>query len=191
MLDVGGGSTEYAAGDGPLPEDVVSCEIGAVRLTEAVPALAGGDAPVGDKVVEQARAAARDALAPLAKCAAVERLALVGGSATTAAAIVRGRATPAGTQPLTRADLQRTLERLLGMNLEERRVVTGMKPQRADILPAGIVLIDTAMEVLGKDEAVATTADLLLGVLLQERDAVAGQRPPPRAGSKTQRGMRP
>jgi len=191
VLDVGGGSTEYAAGDSPSPENVVSCELGAVRLTEAVPELAGGGSPVAEAIVEQARAAARKALAPLGTCAPVERLALVGGSATTTAAIARGRAIPAASQTLTRADLQRTLERLLGMNLEERKAVAGMKAQRADILPAGIVLIDTAMEILGKDEAIATTADLLLGVLLQERDAVAGQRPVSRAGSKTQRGMRP
>ncbi|MGB6951163.1 MAG: hypothetical protein WBE15_04380, partial [Candidatus Cybelea sp.] len=37
VLDVGGGSTEYAAGTSTEPESVISCEIGAVRLTEAVP----------------------------------------------------------------------------------------------------------------------------------------------------------
>lgn len=77
------------------------------------------------------------------------------------------------------------------MKLEDRKAVAGMKPQRADILPGGIIVLDEAMAAIGREQAVATTADLLLGVLLLERDASAGQRPAVRAASKTQRGFRP
>jgi exopolyphosphatase / guanosine-5'-triphosphate,3'-diphosphate pyrophosphatase len=191
VLDIGGGSTEYATGDSPQPEKLVSCEIGAVRLTEAVPALAGRDGAAGDAAVAQARELAREALKPIAEPGAVERIAVVGGTATTAAAIVRGRATPPQSYRLTRADLQRTLERLLKITLEERKTVPGMRPQRADILPGGIIVLNTALEILGRDEAVATTADLLLGVLLQERDAAGGPAQPVRAASATRRGFRP
>ena len=52
-----------------------------------------------------------------------------------------------------------------------------MKPQRADILPAGIIVLDAALEILGRDDAIATTADLLLGILLQERDGAGGSSP--------------
>jgi exopolyphosphatase / guanosine-5'-triphosphate,3'-diphosphate pyrophosphatase len=175
VLDVGGGSTEYAIGTSTEPEKVISCETGAVRLTEAVPELAGRDGAVKEESVERARAIARKALEPLAECAAVERLALVGGSATTTAGMLRGRRTAIDSYDLTRADLRRALERLLPMPLEERKKVAGMKPQRADILPGGIIAIETAMEIIGSDKAVATTSDLLLGILLQERDASVGQ----------------
>ena len=174
-----------------MPEKVISCEIGAVRLSEDVPELAGSDGPVAESAIERARALARKALEPLTEYSAVERLALVGGSATTTAAILRGRRTPITTQRLRRADLQHVLGLLTQMPLEERKKVPGMKPQRADILPAGIILLDTAMEIVGSDEAVATSADLLLGILLQERDASAGQRPTVHAASETRRGMRP
>jgi exopolyphosphatase/guanosine-5'-triphosphate,3'-diphosphate pyrophosphatase len=175
VLDVGGGSTEYAAGTTTEPEKVISCETGAVRLTEAVPELAGRDGAVKEDSVERARAIARKALEPLAECAAVERLALVGGSATTVAGMLRGRRAPIGSYDLSRADLQRALEHLLAMPLEDRKKIDGIKPQRADILPGGIIAIDTAMEIIGSDKAVATTSDLLLGILLQERDAKAVQ----------------
>jgi exopolyphosphatase/guanosine-5'-triphosphate,3'-diphosphate pyrophosphatase len=191
VLDVGGGSTEYATGDSLQPDKVVSCETGAVRLTEAVPALAGREGAVGDEAVSQARELAREALKPIGELAAVERVALVGGSATTTAAIVRGRATRPTAYRITRADLQRTLERLLKMKLDERKTVPGMRPQRADILPGGIIVLDTALEIIGRDEAVATTADLLLGILMQERDATGGSAPPMRAASETRRGFRP
>lgn len=191
VLDLGGGSTEYACGDSPRPEKVVSCEIGAVRLTEAVPSLAGNAGAVSDADIEKARTLARDALKPIEECPGVEHLAFVGGTATTTAAIVRGKPGPAPTTTLTRLDLERTLERLRKMNLDQRKAVVGMRAQRADILPAGIVLLETALELLGRDAAVATTSDLLLGVLLQERDAAGGPAAPMRAGSATRRGFRP
>jgi exopolyphosphatase / guanosine-5'-triphosphate,3'-diphosphate pyrophosphatase len=191
VLDAGGGSTEYALGDSLKPEKVISCEIGAVRLTEAVPALGGRDGSVDDATLSKAGEIARKALEPLSECASVDRLAFVGGTATTAAAIARARSVPPATFPLTRTDLQRILERLLKMTLEERKKVTGMKPQRADILPAGIIVLDSALETLHHDRAIVTTADLLLGILLQERDRTGGPAEPSGARAETQRGFRP
>ncbi|MGA8574463.1 MAG: hypothetical protein WB609_02095 [Candidatus Cybelea sp.] len=191
VLDLGGGSTEFAAGDSATPDRVASCEIGAVRLTEEVPALAGDGGAVDTATVTRAREIARAALAPLRDCGELERLALVGGSATTTAAIVRARLTPAASYTLTRTDLQRTLERLLAMTLDERKNVVGMRAQRADILPAGIIVLDEALAILNLDQAIATTNDLLIGILLQERDAAGGAAPPARAGSEMRRGFRP
>ena len=188
VLDTGGGSTEYAAGTSTEPAAVISCEIGAVRLTEAVPELRGAGGAVGDDAIERARELAREALQPLAEQPAVEKLAFVGGSATTTAAIVRGKRTLLQAFPLDRAALQRVLETLRQLPLEERKKLEGMKPQRADILPAGIIVLETAMELLKCEKGVATTADLLLGVLLQERDA--GQRHAPPAAPKARRGIR-
>ncbi len=171
VVDTGGGSTEYAIGDGPIPGRTISCEIGAVRLTEALPALAGRDGLVDLDTIERARARARAALAPITDFRPIEKLALVGGSATTVASVVRGKSGKIERFELTRADLQRTLLRLCALSYEERKGIVGMKPQRADILPAGIIVLDTAFELLGRERAVATTADLLLGYLLQQRDA--------------------
>ena len=170
VIDTGGGSTEYAIGNGPEPERTVSCEIGAVRLTEAVHALSGMDGVVDLDTIERGRKIAREALAPIRDFRPIEKLALVGGSATTAAAVVRGKRTKVDRFELTRSDLQRTLVRLCALTYEERKEMVGMKPQRADILPAGIIVLETALDLLGRDRAVATTADLLLGYLLQQRD---------------------
>jgi exopolyphosphatase/guanosine-5'-triphosphate,3'-diphosphate pyrophosphatase len=158
-----------------------------VRLTEAVPALAGRDGAVDASTVARAREIARETLKPLAEPAAVERLALVGGSATTTAFVLKGRRAQVVSYPLTRADLQRTLDRLLQMNLDDRKGIAGLKPQRADILPAGIIVIDTALEILGHDRAIATTADLLLGILLEERDAAGGRTDERRPDTRTHR----
>lgn len=171
VVDTGGGSTEYAIGSGMHSDRAVSCEIGAVRLTEAIPALAGREGIVDIETIERARVIARDALTPLASFRACEKLVLVGGSATTAAAIVRGKKSAATEYELTRSDLQRTLVRLCGLDYEARKDVVGMRPQRADILPAGIIVLETVLDIVARDRAIATTSDLLLGYLLAQRDA--------------------
>jgi exopolyphosphatase/guanosine-5'-triphosphate,3'-diphosphate pyrophosphatase len=194
VVDTGGGSTEYAIGTSATPQRLTSCEIGAVRLTEAVPALAGRDGVVDLTTIERARAIARQALAPLRDYEPAERLAFVGGSATTTAAIVRARKGKIASYTVTRADLQKVLVRLCALSLKERKEVVGMKPQRADILPGGIIVLDTVMDIVKRDVAVATTADLLLGFLLLQRDAtpaMGGQRQPMHAGSESRRGFHP
>ena len=170
VIDTGGGSTEYAIGVGHAPERTVSCEIGAVRLTEAMPVLAGHHGTLDLDTIAKAKAIARKALEPIAGFRKVQKLAFVGGSATTTASVVYGKKTKFERIILSRTDLQRTLVRLAGMSNKERREVVGMKPHRADILPAGIIVLETALEMLGHETAVATTADLLVGYLLQQRD---------------------
>lgn len=171
VVDVGGGSTEYAVGDGPAPAQAVSCEVGAVRLTEMVPLLGGRDGVVDLDTIERARGICREALAPLAAFPKVGHVAFVGGSATTAARMLRGKKSNFDRYDLSRNDLQRALVRLCALSLKERRELDGMKPQRADILPAGIIVLETVLDLIGRDRATATTADLLLGYLLQQRDA--------------------
>ncbi len=168
VIDIGGGSTEYAAGTADDVASVHSYEIGAVRLTEQLPALSGRCGAVdGQSLADGVRIAA-EALAPMHGEPPVERLLFVGGSATTTAAVAGMSADRA--PEITRATLTSVLERLCTLDLERRKSLPGMRPQRADILPAGIILLATAMEMLGKRSAIIAPGDLLLGVLLQERD---------------------
>jgi exopolyphosphatase/guanosine-5'-triphosphate,3'-diphosphate pyrophosphatase len=135
-----------------------------------MPVLAGHDGILDLDTIAKAKAIARKALEPMDSFRKVEKLAFVGGSATTTASVVYGKKTKFERILLSRTDLQRTLVRLAGMSNKERRNVIGMKPHRADILPAGIIVLETALEMLGHETAVATTADLLVGYLLQQRD---------------------
>ncbi len=181
-IDVGGGSTEYALGDGDLPQRSISAEIGAVRLTEAVPELAGHGGAVGAAAIERARAFALERLAALADFRGAERVALVGGSATSAASLIRGRRGRIERYELTRDLLAATFARLCALSIEERRALEGVKAQRADILPAGVLVLETALECLKMDVATVTAGDLLLGYLLQQQDALAAARHQGRAG---------
>ena len=49
------------------------------------------------------------------------------------------------------------------MRLSERRHVEGLNPQRADIFPGGLIVIDEALAMLDMQDAMVSTGDLLLG----------------------------
>ncbi len=169
VVDVGGGSTEYAIGSGCVPELVRSYEIGAVRLTERIPELAGNHGTVGAQARDTAYEAARAVLSPMRTLPKTDRILCVGGTATTSLSICHG-----DEALLSRDDLHALFERLCAIDLEARKRVPGMRPQRADILPAGIIVLDVAFDYAGHSNATVAPGDLLLGTLLQERERVVG-----------------
>jgi exopolyphosphatase / guanosine-5'-triphosphate,3'-diphosphate pyrophosphatase len=169
VVDVGGGSTEYAIGAGDEPQLANSYEIGAVRLTENVPALTGANGPVDSSSAANARALVRSILEPLPSLPHVDEILCVGGSATTALAVLHPGETDAG-DAFTRDDLKRVFDLLCGLELEARKRLPGMRPQRADILPAGVIILDVVLELTGHDGGRIARGDLLLGTLLQERE---------------------
>ncbi|MBV9149848.1 MAG: hypothetical protein JO024_08280 [Candidatus Eremiobacteraeota bacterium] len=170
VIDVGGGSTEYAVGEHEHAVKSVSCEVGAVRVTEWFPALSGREGFVDNAAIDAAREKTLALLDPISSFPKAEALAIVGGSATTALAVVRGHPVRFGDAELTREKLRAALNMLCELPLAKRRTVPGMNPQRADILPAGMLILDTAMELLGHDRATVSYNDLLLGYLLLQRE---------------------
>ncbi len=159
VLDVGGGSSEYATRDAS-----VSFEMGAVRLTERFPSLREV-ATAGD--MKQARAEAQIMLRPLHDFAKIDCLVMVGGSATTSRAVVAGRRMTEPYEALARAELASVIERLSLLTVEQRKDLSGMVAQRADILLSGALILDEAYILVGHSQALVTTNDLLLGYLLR------------------------
>jgi len=167
VLDVGGGSTELAVGARASIERTISLEIGAVRLSERHPALLGKAAldPAAVASLERAaRADARAILAPLADFATFAELLAVGGTVFTAAAMCSGDPRRDGV-PIDCAQRTRLIADLLARDLLGRRTLAHIRPQRADILPAGLIVVDEACAILGIDTLRVSHADLLAGFL--------------------------
>lgn len=172
VLDVGGGSAELAVDD-PLRARAnasvartLSVEIGAVRLSERYPALLGARAlPSTERldVTAQARADAAAVLAPFAALIGFPTLLAVGGTVFTAAMML-ARGAADGVQ-LTRGARGSLIDALLARDLAGRKTMAHIRPQRADILPAGLIVVDEACRILGLDTVTAVEADLLLGYL--------------------------
>lgn len=167
VVDTGGGSTEYAAGSRDRSERAVSCEVGAVRLSDEVQQLTGTGGPVPSEALERARSIAREKLRPMGEFSKVDRLIFVGGTATTTMSILNAPHANEETSWIALDDLRRVIGLLASKNLQERREIPGMNPQRADILLAGALLLETAFEFADQDRALIASGDLLLGYLLR------------------------
>jgi exopolyphosphatase/guanosine-5'-triphosphate,3'-diphosphate pyrophosphatase len=94
-----------------------------------------------------------------------------GGTFTNAARILaareRGKVPPAvHGMVITLGEIQRVLEWLAGMTLEERRHVPGLNPERADILPAGLAVAAEVLEHFAVQQLAVSAFGLREGLLL-------------------------
>jgi len=173
VLDVGGGSSElavdvpaFARSNGTVAF-TGSIEIGAVRLAERHPVLLGAVALDDAERAATIAATRRDIAATLAPYAAAPRPArviVVGGTAFTAASMLAGRDERDGVT-MSRAQRIDLIDALLARDLAQRKALPHIRPQRADILPAGLLIIDEACALLGIDTVTVSTDDLLAGYL--------------------------
>lgn len=180
VLDAGGGSAEYAYGDEDGAHCAISCEIGAVRLTERIPGLDGRKGAVASDELEDARGIVRKALLPLRSQPHPQKLVAVGGTVFAAGALIAqqdDRERLSGTT-LSREALDGLLARLASLDLQARRALPHMIAQRADILPGGLIVVITAMTILECDEIVLSASDLLYGYLISQADGETQEAPP-------------
>ncbi len=171
VVDIGGGSTEYATGTRLAVEKTVSCEVGAVRLTEWLPGLAGHEGFVENETIDSSRERARELLSALHDFPTVSVIVAVGGTATTSASVLRGHRIEPRQSTVGRQALEAVFNKICELPIGKRRCLPGMVPQRADILPAGMIVLDTVLELLGHDSCIASRDDLLLGYLLSHTQA--------------------
>ncbi len=158
ILDVGGASTEIVVGRCGLgPSWAVSLAIGSGRLAE----LAEERDPPSSADLDRMRATARAALAEVAPPAA-EAVWAVGGSATSVARLLGGG-------DLSRPALGRALEALCAAPAEELASRHGLHPDRMRMLPAGLVILDAAAELLDASLQMAS-GGLREGVILAMLD---------------------
>jgi len=184
VADIGGGSLELILAVGGMVEHVVSLPFGAVRLTEQY--LNGADHL--DAAVRRLRSAVRRRLRASVTTArwTTARLFGSGGTFTNAARILAAREkgdVPAGGvhgATVRLADMQRLLEWLTALTVDERRKLPGLNPERADIILAGVAV---ATEVLSHFDATGVTVSafgLREGLLLHLAQPAADRKPPTR-----------
>ncbi|MDQ2857432.1 MAG: hypothetical protein M3R53_02105, partial [Candidatus Eremiobacteraeota bacterium] len=172
VLDIGGGSTECAVGRDGLLLDLRSIEVGSVRLAERFPALLGESAGApAHAAAKEARVAIAGMLGPLHALRPVAALRCVAGTPLTIAAVIAAsHVDRVSGSRLSLAELDATIDRLLDLHLEERRVLAGMLAQRADIIVGGALVLSEAFRALEIETGLLESNDLLLGYLLMQRD---------------------
>ncbi len=145
VIDIGGGSTQISKGTRGRLEGPWSMNLGAVVLTERYllhdPPLQAEMGSVASRIAM--------ALAPILRHRPFpRRLIGVGGTVATAVAIERRRtATRRDVQGwiLRKSNVESLRERLASLTIEERRRVPGLEPARADIIVAGLMILETVL----------------------------------------------
>jgi exopolyphosphatase / guanosine-5'-triphosphate,3'-diphosphate pyrophosphatase len=179
VVDIGGGSTELILGDGS-PREVVSMDIGSVRLSERHLA----DDPPTDAQVAACVADVDTHLDRLGlDVAGAATVVGVAGTITTFAGGILGLTTDRGpTEPavVTAADVHALTDRLLGLTVAERRALPWMHPGRADVIGGGALILSRVLRRVGLDELVVSPTDILDGIawsMVDPVDDVPEQRP--------------
>ena len=180
VVDIGGGSTEAVAGRaGGDPVRARSFDIGCRRVTEK---FLASDPPSGQEL-ERARQWTREGMRPFfeelrASGFFLDRLVAVAGTATTVVA-VRERMRVYDTARVhkalvTRTDLDAVSERLQSVALSERERIVGLDPGRAPVIVAGMVILQTVLDLAGVDSFTVSESDILHGIVLDAACSDAG-----------------
>jgi exopolyphosphatase/guanosine-5'-triphosphate,3'-diphosphate pyrophosphatase len=160
VCDLGGRSTEIS-----WPGGKESLPIGCQRGLEDHLA---SDPPTEEEI-SRLRARVRDHL-PAAPPAGV--LVVSGGTATTLAAMDLGLAEfSSGAvhgRRITRSRLVELIDNLVAAPLDERKNISGVEPGRAEVLPAGAVILDELCLWCLRDEFLVSARGLTWGVWLSE-----------------------
>lgn len=163
VLDIGGGSTELTIGEHSRVLARQSIELGAVRLAERF----WKSHPAPADVLQAAWQCTVAAFAPFATLPSMENIYAVAGTPTTLALMAQGlnysEWQRADGYILERTTIERLWQQLAAASLEELCSFPGVHPQRADILPAGALLLRTVMDVLGVDALTISTRGLRYG----------------------------
>jgi exopolyphosphatase / guanosine-5'-triphosphate,3'-diphosphate pyrophosphatase len=180
VVDIGGGSTEFVlgktGGDAQLGGDLaaISVDIGCVRLTER---HLHGDPPTSAQVAA-ATADIDRALDQVAATIAVQDArTLVGlaGSVTSVTAIALDLQTydPSRTHHarIPAAAVDAVTRQLLGQTHRERAAIGSLHPGRVDVIAAGALVLDRAMQRFGFADVVTSEHDILDGIAWSIADA--------------------
>ncbi len=170
LLDIGGGSFEFAAGADELPEVAASVPLGAGRMTvQFLPAD-----PPGEDAVERLRVHATEAIAPVAaQLRALPRPDHVVGSSKAIRSLARlvGYPVPGWSgidrMLLPRDALGSWIPRLARIPASARQELPGITADRTFQIVAAAVSLHTAMTVLDLPELEVSPWALREGVLLR------------------------
>jgi exopolyphosphatase/guanosine-5'-triphosphate,3'-diphosphate pyrophosphatase len=167
VVDIGGGSTELIFGDA---HGVVgyrhSFDVGSVRLTERFVTAH----PVPQLEQERLRSHLEETFATLPSPPPGAKMVGVAGTVTTVCSVHLGvdpyDASKVHGATLTLADVSGVAHKMAALSIEERKKLPGLQPKRADVIPVGALILETAMRRIGANEVRMSDRGLRWGLLM-------------------------
>jgi exopolyphosphatase/guanosine-5'-triphosphate,3'-diphosphate pyrophosphatase len=168
VADIGGGSTEIILASSGLIDQVYETQLGAVRVAEDCSVMGRAS----EKQLRKLRKFIdRELKRQMGKPPFVpDMLFGTGGTFTALASIMMARQGQAG-QPMwgfrvSRAEIRHLVADLTQMSLEKRKKVTGLNPNRADIIVAGLAVVERVLRQLRVNVVQVHTRGVRDGLLL-------------------------
>ena len=177
IIDIGGGSTEWIISQSGSPQSSLygSLPLGVVTLCER---FVSGDPPSHEEIsalsaeINTRLHALRQKLAE--RAIPLTRVVGTGGSLTTLASMDLGLDTynheKVHRHPVSLHRLYALRERLLSLPSRARQAITGLEPERADLIIPGILLTIRWMELFEAREIMVSDFGLLEGLLREACD---------------------
>ena len=162
VFDIGGGSTEFAAGRGGQPEQLFSTNIGCVSWRDTF--FPAGE--IKPKLLNAATELAIERLLTVKQAFAARTFAEIyaaSGTAKMLCAIAKEMGQPAGI--LNRKGLKKIRKQVLRASAVKQLQMPGLKPQRQDLLVPGLTIMNASMEALDVDEMAFSPTAMREGIL--------------------------
>jgi len=179
VVDIGGGSTELVVGFHGEALAAASLKLGAIRLTRRFFTRER----IKNADLEACRAYIRATLAPFLRDATRHEIDIVVASSGTAHAVAAMASAARGEEPpttfnlhqVTTAEVGDVVDRLVSArSLATRRRIEGLDPTRADIAPAGALILHEVLQQFAAESMVISGFALREGVLLDTLQRIEG-----------------
>lgn len=178
FIDIGGGSTEIVVGDQYEPFLLRSLKLGAIRTTNTyIPQDLTG--PVSPSFVQTIQKHIRSRATHTIRHVVGKKVQQAFGSSgtiTTLEAIAAGLNSVTPHQPgvITRNELSAIISLLCSLPLKERRNVQGLNPDRADIIIAGALILESLLGQANINEIQISSRSLRDGLLVDYLSKIPG-----------------
>lgn len=169
LLDIGGGSVEIVLALGTHVEEFFSLDLGAVVMTERF--FSGDPITPGDmkRFQQHVRSLLKKRLP--GREAAVQTFIGSGGTMTSLGGMVmamrRQEFVSLQGYEVLRSELVHLIAMLIRKDLKSRRVIPGLNPDRADIIVAGLAVVDEIMRHFGANRIVINERGIREGLILR------------------------
>ncbi len=172
VIDIGGGSTELIVGKEGKIDYSISLDIGAVRMCDKFVSSDPISLLDQDKMADYIRVEIKKVMT-IIKEYPIKAVIGIGGTITTAGSIALGMDEYDRKKihnyfvPL---DIIHSINReLLKQTIEERKNTSGLQPARADIIPAGFLILQLLLLSIEKDGVIISEYDNLEGMYFDMR----------------------
>lgn len=170
VIDIGGGSTEFILGNEDGIKFCKSENVGALRMTEKFITTD----PISEEEFEEMSKFIETCISQTInklKDKKISKLVGIGGAITSLSAMNQELEVysmeKVHNSEVSKKDLEEILQKIKKMTLNDKKTIKGLQPKRADIITAGVKILDIIMEKLEIEKIMISEYDNLEGLMCQ------------------------